>query len=256
MNPLQGAIIVGVIALLALYSKRGQAAVYQPGVSYDPVPNDEPAPGWVFNGWEYVPDFASAPYANTDTGPDFVALDPAITYDDTDAGDFAQPVGDPFGAIMSEQEKNLAAFLSVIRYIEADAVARSLGVPSYNVIAGGDAFTDYSEHPFILNPSRRRPLGTTASGAYQQVVGTWKMARDALGLTDFSPASQDAAAVWILQTKRPRSYSHVLAGNFTQAARELVNEWEAFKKMLAGAYPITMEMAANHYTMQGGTLTA
>lgn len=141
---------------------------------------------------------------------------------------------------------NLYAFLAMIRHVESS--------DKYNVIAGGDTFSDYREHPFILNPGRNKPIGTTASGAYQMVVGTWRMARDALGLTDFSPGSQDKAAIWILQNKRKGSYDAVIQGDIRRAMELLRNEWEAFDKMLSGQYPITIANAESFFIGNGGNL--
>lgn len=150
------------------------------------------------------------------------------------------------GGGLDSSGSNMAAMLAVIRAVESR--------DNYYIIAGGDRFTDTREHPFVLNPQRRRPLGTTASGAYQMVVGTWTMARDALGLRDFSPASQDAAAAWIIQYKRPASYAYVLAGRFADALAALRREWEAFDKMLSGTYPVTLAQAASIFEANGGTL--
>lgn len=152
---------------------------------------------------------------------------------------------DLFGGNM-DSDANVAAFLSLIRHAEAN--------DQYNIIAGNDYFDDFSEHPFVLNPNRPKPLGTTASGGYQMVVGTWKMARDALELNDFSPASQDAAAVWLLQYKRPGALDAVRAGHFTDALQRVRGEWEAFDKMLKGTYPITLADAQSIYTTAGGTV--
>lgn len=64
---------------------------------------------------------------------------------------------------------------------------------AYNVINGGETFTDMSDHP------RRRGAGgtSTAAGKYQFVEATWDRAAAALNLPDFSPASQEKAAWWL-----------------------------------------------------------
>lgn len=166
--------------------------------------------------------------------PNGVILDPATPWEpDVNTGATASA------------ETNLAAFLALIRRIEAG--------DRYDIIAGGDTFTDYSEHPFILAADRPRPAGTTAAGAYQMVVGTWKMARNALGLPDFSPESQDRAAVWIMDVKRPGALADVLAGNFDSAVNRLTEEWDAFKRIKAGTYNVTLAQARGLYEQNGGT---
>lgn len=157
---------------------------------------------------------------------------------------------------MKTTDKNTLAFLALIR--ESEAGGR------YDLIAGGDVFTDFSEHPFNIDPKRRKLLGTTASGAYQMVRGTWNMARDALELDDFSPASQDAAAIWILKHKIPGQNKFNLSGNglFNVVERGDLggaivayrSEWEAFAKMLEGKYPITLTDAAEIFQRNGGNI--
>lgn len=153
---------------------------------------------------------------------------------------------------------NVRAFLALIRSVESR--------DDYSVIAGGDHFDDFSEHPFVLDPNRSRPLGTTASGAYQQVRKTWALARDALGLPDFSPASQDAAAKFILTYKVPGAdrinpqgtgvYDLVAGGKFDDAIVALRLEWESFDKMLAGSYHVTLAQAREFIEAQGGAYAA
>lgn len=159
-----------------------------------------------------------------------------------------------YGSIMpitSEQPPgdNVAAFLALIRAAESNG--------NYAAIQGGDSFFQFDWHPFDFKAGAppRQKLGTsTASGAYQMVIGTWLAAKNALGLTDFTPESQDAAAIWILQYKRPRSWPYVQRGNVKAAMQVLQNEWEAFQKILAGTYPITIARAEQIYADNGGTV--
>ena len=64
----------------------------------------------------------------------------------------------------------------------------------YDVIVGGELFTDYSDHPrklVTLNPK----LKSTGAGRYQ-LLSCWWAYRKQLGLKkDFSPKSQDAVAL-------------------------------------------------------------
>lgn len=72
--------------------------------------------------------------------------------------------------------------------------------PDYNVRytpAGGTQFASYDRHPNISEPGPEGP--STAAGRYQFTKTTWDRAANALGLTDFSPESQDRAAWWNAQ---------------------------------------------------------
>ena len=63
----------------------------------------------------------------------------------------------------------------------------------YDVIVGGELFTDYSDHPrklVTLNPK----LKSTGAGRYQLLSRWWDTCKQ-LGLKDFSPKSQDAVAL-------------------------------------------------------------
>ena len=63
----------------------------------------------------------------------------------------------------------------------------------YDVIVGGELFTDYSDHPrklVTLNPK----LKSTGAGRYQ-LLSRCDAYRKQLGLKDFSPKSQDAVAL-------------------------------------------------------------
>lgn len=155
---------------------------------------------------------------------------------------------------MNPGERNINAFLALIREVEANG--------RYDVIAGGDTFDSWEEHPFVLKPTRSKPLGTTASGAYQQVRKTWSMARDALGLTDFTPESQDAAARWIIDHKIPGTDQFNLdgtgngdairAGDFRTALEIFAPEWEAFDKILKGEYHVSLAEAESIFHQAGG----
>ena len=69
----------------------------------------------------------------------------------------------------------------------------------YDVIVGGELFTDYSDHPrklVTLNPK----LKSTGAGRYQLLSRWWDAYRKQLGLKDFSPKSQDAVALQQLRS--------------------------------------------------------
>jgi muramidase (phage lysozyme) len=72
----------------------------------------------------------------------------------------------------------------------------------YNVMYGGKTFDSYADHPRQPQPIMSGPNAgrmSTAAGADQFLAGTWDEAKNALGLPDFSPDSQDRAAAWLAE---------------------------------------------------------
>lgn len=145
---------------------------------------------------------------------------------------------------------NINAFLSVIRQIESQN--------NYNALALGGTFSDFSDHPTRLGwTGARRQDGrvTTAAGAYQITRTTWDEIRKRLQLPDFSPASQDAAAVAITQFPwRQNAYNDIVTGNFLSAVGKLRNEWESLGRILAHDYVYTLPQITQMYADAGGTI--
>lgn len=112
-----------------------------------------------------------------------------------------------------DQRKNVKTML--------DIIAASEGA-NYNTIVGGSKTDDLSQHPNKVGlvtgdgPS-------TAAGRYQITNTTWKGVQKKLGLTDFSPESQDKAAVELL--KQRGAWDDVLKGDYHSAIGKLGNEW-------------------------------
>ena len=99
---------------------------------------------------------------------------------------------------------------------EGRALLATIGGPEaggkYNVRYGGATFEGYADHPRIREPIATGPnAGKTsdAAGRYQFLGSTWDEAKKALGLPDFSPASQDRAAWWLAQ----RDYRKATGGD-------------------------------------------
>lgn len=131
-----------------------------------------------------------------------------------------------------QAEANAAAFLAMIRKAEGTA-----GPNGYRTIFGGRLFTSYADHPrqaVQFKDGAGRTLWTSAAGAYQFLaispipggytrMDTWDRLQRKLGLVDFSPASQDAAALELI--REAGALADVRAGRFDQAVTKVRTIW-------------------------------
>ncbi len=156
-----------------------------------------------------------------------------------DYGFTGDPAGlDVPGTSVDYGAGNLSAFLATIRLGESGDV--------YNRLYGGGYFTSYADHPtFTVGFSGSN--NSRAAGAYQFQPGTWKEAQAALSLPDFSPDSQDAAAIFLI--KRRGAYDDVLAGRVSIAREKLKQEWAFFQDW-------QVARVVNQYELFGGDFQA
>lgn len=101
-----------------------------------------------------------------------------------------------------------------------------LGEDGYNVLFGGELFSGYDDHPRVSKPFTQtdgRSNRTTAAGAYQILARTWDDVAKAIGVTDFSPESQDKVAIELM--RRRGALDNVLTGDFEGAVNKLGQEW-------------------------------
>ena len=142
---------------------------------------------------------------------------------------------------------NCAAFLRMIRAGET-----SQDDDAYRMLFGGGLFVGFDAHPNVT--VARGGLKSTAAGAYQFLKRTWDECVAALGLPDFSPNSQDLAAVYLI--KRRGALSDVLDGRFDEAVRKCAREWASLPGSPYGQPTKTLAQARAVYEQFGGQYAA
>lgn len=146
--------------------------------------------------------------------------------------------------------RNVQAMLAVIRRGEGTADA-----DGYRRMFGGSMFSSYADHPrksncFTLKGGKR--LCSTAAGAYQFLTSSWDETRLAMGLPDFSPASQDFAAVGRIAARG--ALDDVLAGRLALAMTKLSYEWASLPGSPYGQPVISAATAQSVFLAAGGRI--
>jgi muramidase (phage lysozyme) len=121
---------------------------------------------------------------------------------------------------------NALAFLDLIAVSEIGKtmLANEETDDGYRVLVGSTPhalilFSSYSAHPHKLN----RMLNSTAAGRYQIIYPTFAGLSGELGLTDFSPETQDRMALQLVFERG--AMPAVLAGNIEKALDLCRQEW-------------------------------
>ena len=120
----------------------------------------------------------------------------------------------------------------------------------YDVIVGGELFTDYSDHPrklVTLNPK----LKSTAPNAtsFFPVGGRH---RKQFGLKDFSPKSQDAVA--LQQIKERGALPMIDRGDIRQAIDRCSNIWASLPGAGYGQFEHKADSLIAKFKEAGGTV--
>jgi muramidase (phage lysozyme) len=113
-------------------------------------------------------------------------------------------------------------------------------------------FSDFSTHPGAGSDGK-----TTAAGMYQINSATWKEMGAKMGLSDFSPQTQDLLAVEILRTIEV--IDDIVAGDLTPALSSASRRWAALPQGTGktGRYPqpyMPYDDFEAAYKDNGGTL--
>ena len=119
----------------------------------------------------------------------------------------------------NENNPNLKAFLKTLRFGEG-----TFDDGGYNRIFGGSKFSSYADHPRIM--IRANGISSNAAGAYQFLSTTWDDLRNRYGadsLPDFSPKSQDRAAMFLLADNG--ALRNAINGDFEIAVNKVAHIW-------------------------------
>ena len=123
---------------------------------------------------------------------------------------------------MVEINNQHGAFLDMLAWSEGtDNGRQKTRNHGYDVIVGGELFTDYSDHPrklVTLNPK----LKSTGAGRYQLLSRWWDAYRKQLGLKDFSPKSGRCG---IAALRSVALYLMIDRGDIRQAIDRCSNIW-------------------------------
>jgi muramidase (phage lysozyme) len=165
---------------------------------------------------------------------------------------------------MTTAQQNIAAYLGMIRQAEGTDDSADPYAVCY---AYRHTVQDFANHPAITGEWRGERLPdamcrnagfgpgcvSTAAGAYQIIKPTWLTIAGALGLPDFSPASQDAACVELV--RRRGALEDVKSGRIATAITKCRNEWASLPGNFARQGQRSQSDLIAWY-MQNGGITA
>lgn len=159
--------------------------------------------------------------------------------------------------------KNVRAFLNMLKYSEGTARESN----AYAVCYGySHTIKDFSDHPAITGEWTGKrlpdsmckgagitpPCKSTASGAYQIIKPTWQKLKIKLGLKDFSPTSQDLAAVQLI--KERGALDDIISGNISVAINKCRKEWASLPNAGYGQGEKTLTSLIDNYKNNGGNI--
>ena len=159
--------------------------------------------------------------------------------------------------------QNVAAFLSMIAASEGTDRAAD----PYRVCFGYQhTIADLGDHPAITGEWKGEKLPdatcqgagmrpgcvSTAAGRYQIIKPTWAACARALGLSDFTPASQDAAALYLV--KQRGALDDVQGGRVADAIGKCRREWASLPGAGYGQPERRLTALLDTFTNAGGNL--
>lgn len=213
----------------------------------------------------------------TDAGPEEVKADPwpVVPF----LGDVGAWYGDVEASVeqlITETEYNtmpltmppylptqIAAMLQAIREAEGTA---SRGDPYRVCYSYRHTIVSFADHPAVTGEWRGETLTdaqcagaklgpgciSSAAGAYQFIKPTWLRLKNKLGLPDFSPASQDAAAAELI--KEFGAMPLLEQGRLSEAIAKFKSQWASMPGAGYGQGERSIAWMTARFTEAGGVL--
>lgn len=146
---------------------------------------------------------------------------------------------------------NVRAMLDTIAWAEG-----TNGPDGYRTLFGGDLFEGYADHPRLLitRASNGREITSSAAGRYQILRRTWNALQRRLNLPDFSPASQDLAALELIRERG--ALGDVQAGRFADAVGKIKPVWASLPGAGYGQPERPLLQLAATFSQAGGVISA
>ena len=143
------------------------------------------------------------------------------------------------------RERNVRAFLGVIRAGEGTS-----DPDGYRRHFGGRLFSGYADHPRVTITAGG--YTSTAAGAYQFLARTWDGLVKQYGFPDFTPQSQDEAAVALIIGRK--ALAAVRSGRLDEAIALCNREWASLPGSPYGQPTRTLAQATHTYLAAGGVI--
>jgi len=112
---------------------------------------------------------------------------------------------------------NIKKMLDLLAYTEGTD-----SLHSYNTLVGGKRIEDLSDHPNVVGV-KTKDGPSTAFGRYQITNSTWRNLRKKYNFNDFSPRTQDLAAIALLS--EAGALDHLIEGDFKKAINKSKDIW-------------------------------
>jgi muramidase (phage lysozyme) len=150
--------------------------------------------------------------------------------------------------------RNVLAFLDMLAWSEGtDNGKQSTCNGGYDVIVGGELFSDYADHPRKLVLLAKLRIKSTAAGRYQLLSRYWDAYRASLKLTGgFTPENQDRVA--IQQIREQGAFNDIKAGRIPTAIAKCSNIWASLPGAGYGQHEHEIEDLLAYYVSVGGVL--